>query len=219
MKINKRLEHISKYVDDGSKVIDVGCDHALLSIYLEKNKKNLSIIASDINEGPLSQAKINIKKYNSSNISIRLGDGISTMDNDTDTIVISGMGTSTIIDILNKDIDRLSNIKKMIISPNNDFYELRKFITNIGFTIKEEEFINDRGKFYPIIVCIMGNKSYDDNYLKYGINVIYNKDYLDYLKYLLSVNERIIVKAPNNLKVSIEIENSISNNIINGFNN
>ena len=57
MRINKRLEHIAKYVNDNEKVIDIGCDHALLSIYLEKTKKNISIIASDINEGPLNQAK------------------------------------------------------------------------------------------------------------------------------------------------------------------
>jgi len=100
MKINKRLKHISNYVDDNSNIIDVGCDHALLCIYLEKTKKNISAIASDINEGPLLRAKKNIEKYACKNIKIKLGSGITTIDKNTDIIIISGMGSNTIIDIL-----------------------------------------------------------------------------------------------------------------------
>ena len=48
-KISRRLEAIASLVEDNKKIIDIGCDHALLDIYLIKNKKNLNIIASDIN--------------------------------------------------------------------------------------------------------------------------------------------------------------------------
>ena len=63
MKISKRLKTISEFIDDNCNIIDVGCDHALLDIYLFKNKKNIKLIASDIGEGPLEQAEKNIKKY------------------------------------------------------------------------------------------------------------------------------------------------------------
>ena len=63
MKISKRLIEISNLIEDNSNIIDVGCDHALLDIYLFKNKKNVKIIASDIKEGPLEQAKRNISKF------------------------------------------------------------------------------------------------------------------------------------------------------------
>ena len=97
MKINKRLLAITNYVNDNSNVIDVGCDHALLAIYLVKNKKNVFCIASDINEGPLNQAKKNIKKYNlEDKIEIKLGDGVQLIDKKTDTVIISGMGGNTI---------------------------------------------------------------------------------------------------------------------------
>ena len=42
---------------NNSRVVDVGCDHGLLSIYIYLNKKNVSVIASDINEKPLKEAK------------------------------------------------------------------------------------------------------------------------------------------------------------------
>ena len=216
MKINKRLEHISKYVDDNSKVIDVGCDHALLSIYLEKNKKNLSIIASDINEGPLKQAEKNVKKYESKNISIRLGNGISTIDDDTDTIIISGMGTSTIIDILKADINKLKNIKKIILSPNNDFYLLRKTVIELEYNILFEEFVEDRGKFYPIIVFIKDKGSFDEIGLKYGINVLINSDYKRYLEYLIETNNDIIksISNDNPKKEELVNENKQIHNIL-----
>ena len=59
-KISKRLELIASFIPDNSKVIDIGCDHGLLDIYLYQNKKNISIIASDINEQALNNAKKNI---------------------------------------------------------------------------------------------------------------------------------------------------------------
>ena len=62
IKLNKRLETVASFVDDNSNVIDVGCDHALLTIYLVQTKKNIKALASDINEGPLEGAKKNISK-------------------------------------------------------------------------------------------------------------------------------------------------------------
>ena len=36
--ISNRLMRIASYVDKKDKLIDIGCDHALLDIYLVKNK-------------------------------------------------------------------------------------------------------------------------------------------------------------------------------------
>ena len=49
MQIRKRLKAIASLVEKGSKVIDVGCDHALLDIYLTLYNSN-ECIASDINK-------------------------------------------------------------------------------------------------------------------------------------------------------------------------
>ena len=45
MKINSRLKQIGDLVDTNSLVLDIGCDHALLDIYLVENKivKKVSI--------------------------------------------------------------------------------------------------------------------------------------------------------------------------------
>lgn len=198
MNINKRLKHIAAYVDSNDSVIDVGCDHAFLCIFLAKKYTNIKLIASDINEGPLKQAKKNIDSYNINNIEIKLGSGISTIDNNINTVIISGMGAKNIINILYDDKDKLSNVKKLILSPNNDFELVRKKITKLGYKILCEEIIYERGKFYPIIVLEKGKNRYNFRELFLGYNVLVNDDLKQYYRYLIDSNVQIMNKIPKN---------------------
>ena len=194
MRINNRLKRLSSYIEDNSHFIDVGCDHALLGIYTVKNKKNVKVIASDIAEGPLKQAKINkinIDKFDLNNdIKIKLGSGISTIEVDIDTIVISGMGGLNIIEILVSDKDKLSNINRIILSPNNFHKEVREEITKLGFKILCEEIVNDKGKYYPIIVFTPGSESYNKNELSFGVSVLHNNDLISYYNYLIDLYQK-----------------------------
>ena len=61
MNLSKRLNAVATLVDIGVRVIDVGCDHAYLDIFLTQNNDN-NCIATDINENALNGAKYNIKK-------------------------------------------------------------------------------------------------------------------------------------------------------------
>lgn len=169
MRINERLKRVASYVDDNSYIIDVGCDHALLDIYLVKTKKNIKTIASDISDGPLEYAYKNIEKENLLNkIKITKRNGIDNLEKEVDTIVISGMGTSNVLDIIFRNKDNLKNIKKIIISSNNDWYSLRKTFTENNYYIKEEDIILENNKFYPIIIFEKGTKKYKKYELKYG---------------------------------------------------
>ncbi len=208
MKINNRLKKLSSYIEDNSSFIDVGCDHALLGIYAVKTKNNIKVIASDIAEGPLKQARINIDKYNLSNdIKIKLGDGISTIEDYIDTIVISGMGGLNIVNILEEGKDRLNNIKRIVLSPNNFYKEVREKTKELGYKIVCEEMVLDKGKYYPIIVLEKGSITYSENELLFGHNVV-NNDVLDsYYDYLIDTYMKILKKLPedsDNKKEEIE---------------
>ena len=86
------METIASHVLNDSQVLDVGCDHALLDIYLVNSKRGIRAVASDIKEGPIKKAKENIRKYHlESEIETKVGQGIQTIDEDIDTVVISGM--------------------------------------------------------------------------------------------------------------------------------
>ena len=167
--INNRLKKIAYYVEDKDNFIDVGCDHAFLSIYLVKNKKISKAIASDINIGPLNIATNNIKKYELEDIiKTKLGDGIEPIEEDINTIIISGMGGITISDIIKRGNNKLKNIKKIIASPNNEQYIVRKTINKFGYYITDEVIIKEKNKFYPIIVFAKGNKKYIEKELEFG---------------------------------------------------
>lgn len=57
MKISERLKTIGDLVPLSSYPLDIGCDHALLSIYLVTEKNFPMVAASDNKKGPLEQAK------------------------------------------------------------------------------------------------------------------------------------------------------------------
>ena len=170
IKLSKRLEKIASYVDCTASIVDIGCDHALLDIYLAKTKSNINIIASDINNNALSNAKKNIKKYGLNNkIKTILSDGLNSIDtSNIDTIIISGMGTHTMVGILQNNLNKLKNIDTIILQSNNDIDFLRKKITKLGYYIEEEALIKEKKIIYTIIKFKKGYKFYTNKELYFG---------------------------------------------------
>ena len=60
VEIDKRLLCCAEMVRKGSIAADIGSDHAYLPIYLVKQGICPSAIASDINEGPVKRARLNV---------------------------------------------------------------------------------------------------------------------------------------------------------------
>lgn len=206
--ISVRLESLATYVNYNDKIIDIGCDHALLDIYLVKNKIVRNIIVSDIHANALEGGIKNIKENNlEDKIDARLGDGLKVLNkkDNVDTIIISGMGTSSILDILNNSY--ISNINKLIIQSNNDHMELRTKLVNLGFIIKHEAFIKDNNKYYINIEFIRGNKKYSKIELKYGPYLIHNRAYLQYK--LDNCNKIINYIPKNKIILRFKLKNEI----------
>ena len=205
--LNKRLEAVASFILDNSSCLDVGCDHGLLDVYLYKKLKNINLVASDINKKPLDKALANFKKYNV-DIPLRLGNGLDVIDENIDTVIISGMGGLTICDILKGD--KLKNVKRLVLSPNKDFYEVRKKVVSLGYLIEKEKIVKEKEKYYLILDCIKGKAKYWNKDLKYGTSMIKDDEYYDYLKYLLQKYNNQLTKIPSKylfrkLKIKREI--------------
>lgn len=219
MKINNRLRSVASLVSCNTSIIDVGCDHALLSIYLYLNKENVKVIASDINEGPLNKARENIKKYDlDDKIDVILNDGIKNLDG-FDTVIISGMGGLTVIDILENG--NLENVNNIIVSPNNDEDIVREKITKLGYYIDDELLIKEKGKYYFVISFKKGKKN-KINY-KYSEILLKKKDktYIEYLTNEINKNKGIINKLDNKhlfLKFKLFLKNKKIKNIVEKYN-
>lgn len=181
IKLSKRLEAISSLVPINSSIIDIGCDHALLDIYLHQKKISNKIIASDINANALDNAKQNIKKYKlDKNIETRLGSGLDPLNQEDkiDTIIISGMGGHTIIGILKNSQKKLENIDTIIIQSNTKLEFLRKEMTKLNYQIDDEIILEDNKKIYTIIKFIKGKKKYTQKELYFGPILLKKKDKL-----------------------------------------
>ena len=181
IKLSKRLEAISSLVPVNAKVIDVGCDHALLDVYLYQNKISKKIIATDVNENALGNAKENIKKVKlDKEIEIRLGNGIDPLngDDDIDTIIMAGMGAHTIVGILKNNYHKLKNIDNIIIQSNTKHFFLRKEMMKLNYKIDNEILILDNKKTYVIIKYVKGKHKYSKKELYFGPVLLKNNSKL-----------------------------------------
>ena len=203
--ISKRLKEISKYTKGYNLLLDVGSDHGLLPIYAINNDYVKDAIASDINYKPLIKAKENFTKYNL-DIKTIVFDGIP--ETDADIIAICGMGAELIIQILEKTLNNAKNLKRLILSPNNDYYILRQYLNN-KFNIVEEEVIIDRNHYYEVIVVELGNSNYSDKELYFGPILLKTrtKEFIDKLDKDLSTLKNIVDGITNdNKKIEVKKE-------------
>ena len=215
IKLNKRLELVASFVLDNSHVIDVGCDHAYLPIYLMETKKNIQVTASDIKEGPLKIAKENIKKYNLENkIKLVLKDGIIDLDKSIDTVIISGMGGILLSKIISNK-DNLKYVKTLILSPNNEFPLVRKTLKKIGYKIVKEKLITENKITYLVIKAIKGKEKINSFF-----GTLNNQDFesIYYYTKLLNTNTIILKKLPKEKiikRIKLKIENKRIKNFLN----
>lgn len=155
---------VANMVTKGNRVADIGCDHGHTSIYLVEHNCSKQIIAMDINQGPLARAKENIKRFHcEKEIDVRLSNGVSALKADeVDTILISGMGGALVIRILEEGNKIIENVDELILQPQSEISEVRRYLHSIGFTIFNEDMIEEDGKYYTAIDAKRGKEAYQN---------------------------------------------------------
>lgn len=190
--ISKRLKAIAECIEKDKVVYDVGSDHAYLPCFLVLNGITNKAYAVDNKIGPLNKAKENIKNNNLEGKVIPiLSNGIDDIKNDVDIIVLSGLGFYTVKDILeNKDLTKYS---KIIVQVNKDTNLLRKWISDLNYSIIDEKVVYDDFYYEIVVFNSSYSKNLDDKEIKYGPINLLKKDsiFIDYLKYKKSKYEAI----------------------------
>ena len=153
MQLSLRLSAIADMVTTGNRLVDVGCDHGYLPVYLIQQKKIPSAIAMDVRKGPLSRAKEHIRQYGLEEyIQTRLSDGLENLKaGEGDTLVIAGMGGPLMERILTDGQSVRDSFSEMIWQPQSAIPHFRRFIQSQGFQIVEEKMVEEEGKFYPMM--------------------------------------------------------------------
>lgn len=153
--LSNRLLACCSFVHPGDRVADVGCDHGYLGIHLLLTGIARSVIASDVNQGPLDSARRNAEKYGvRQNIIFCLSDGVQNIPKDFDTLVCAGMGADTMISILSAAPWLKSPQYRLILQCQSKNPALRRYVTNQGYRIRQETLAQD-GKFiYPVMEIV-----------------------------------------------------------------
>ncbi len=158
IELSQRMRAVADMVRPGSRVCDIGCDHAFVSIYLVANGIADRVIASDVRTGPCAIARDNISRWRlSDKIDLRLGDGLSTVKpGEADAIVIAGMGGILITDILEAGKNVVEKARQLVLQPQSELEHVRRYIYDNGWTISEENMLIDAGKYYVVINVDLG---------------------------------------------------------------
>ena len=180
LKLSNRLLKIASLVKNHDVIIDVGCDHALLDIYLTKNNIVKKAIATDITNGAINMALKNVSYYDCLNVDVRLGDGLDTLkkEDKVSLIIMSGLGNQNIVSILNNNKEKICHVNELIIQSNTGYYELRKEVVKLGYFIEDEVLIKENNIIYFIIKFKKGKRRYSNKQLYFGPILLKNKDTL-----------------------------------------
>ena len=153
--ISKRLELVASFVPQGAILLDVGSDHAYLPIDLVEKGQIECAIAGEVVEGPYQSAVKNVEAHGlREKIQVRLANGLAAFEeNDqVSVITIAGMGGRLIARILEEGLDKLANVERLILQPNNREDDLRIWLQEHDFQIVAECILEEAGKFYEILV-------------------------------------------------------------------
>ena len=169
--ISKRLELVASFVPQGAVLLDVGSDHAYLPIELVERGQIEAAIAGEVVEGPFQSAVKNVEAHGlKEKIQVRLANGLAAFEEEDQVtvITIAGMGGRLIATILEEGLDKLSNIQRLILQPNNREDDLRIWLQDHGFQIVAESILEEAGKFYEILVVEAGQMKLSASDVRFG---------------------------------------------------
>ena len=154
--LSARLACVASLVPAGARVADIGSDHAYLPAALVLDGKIDFAIAGEVVKGPYENAVHEIKDHQlEGKVIPRLADGLAAIEpaDKVDTITIAGMGGSLIASILEKDKNKLTGIKRLVLQPNVGESQMREWLMNNHYQIMTEKIIEEDNHIYEIIVA------------------------------------------------------------------
>jgi tRNA (adenine22-N1)-methyltransferase len=133
MALEERLLAAAHFIK-GHTHADIGSDHALLPKYLLQNHKIKRAIIVERTQQPFENAKAALRGLNAD---IRLGDGLAVLNaNEAESLSVTGMGATTIVNILQAHPKRLP--ATLTVQPNDNARPIRVWARENGFGLRAE---------------------------------------------------------------------------------
>ncbi len=179
MELPLRLYAIAGFIPLGRRVVDVGTDHALLPVYLVRNRICPGVVAGDVHPGPYRIALSAVAVAGlADRIDVRMGDGLTIVKPDeVNVAVIAGMGGGTIREILKNSFGIAASLERLVLQPMVDAGALRIWLVEKGWHIADEVLLEEGGTIYEVIVAERGREEVADPLLiEIGARLVEKKD-------------------------------------------
>lgn len=156
--LSKRLRMIADMVTPGGVLADVGCDHAFLSVYLVSAGVCPRALAMDVRGGPLAGAGRHIREAGLEDyIEARLSDGLARYEaGEADVLVCAGMGGRLMAGILEDGLEKVKEMRELILQPQSELPLLRAYLRKAGFALTREDAVFEDGKYYFAMKAVPG---------------------------------------------------------------
>ena len=186
--LDKRLLSCADYVRAGAVFADIGTDHGYLPIFLLKSGRIERAYLSDVNRGPLSSAERNARSEGlSKKCEFILADGASVLAGKGITdYAICGMGGELIARIIEDAPHLKEDGTRLILQPMTKQEHLRCYLASSGFSILDERFSFDSGKYYVTILAEYTGecRELSASEAELGVKTAHDTDRVEYLGFL-----------------------------------
>ena len=153
IELTPRLRTAADLVPAGARLADIGTDHAYLPAALLLEGKIPYAIAADLRHGPLLRARETAAEYGCRDkMGFRLCDGLKGIrPEETDAIVIAGMGGETIAQILAAAPWVRERNVPLVLQPMSSLPDLRGWLFQNGYQIEEERLAREEDAIYVVM--------------------------------------------------------------------
>ena len=186
--LDKRLLSCADYVRAGAVFADIGTDHGYLPIFLLNTGRIQRAYLSDVNSGPLASAERNARDNGLyDKCEFILTDGAAALSGKGITdYAICGMGGELIARIV-EDAPHLKEIgTRLILQPMTKQEHLRRYLASNGFSVLDERFSFDSGKYYVTLLAEYTGecREISESEAELGIKTVHEGDRVEYLGFL-----------------------------------
>lgn len=148
---SERLNAIKSLVPNGTRLLDIGSDHALLPCELLERGLITHAVVTDINEGPLQSSRRKLSHLGAEKADFILSDGFAAVpQGGYDVAAVCGMGGELIARIIAE-----GGVKAqcpLILQPMTMYDRLRAFLWDNGYTIERELYPTEGRRTYLVML-------------------------------------------------------------------
>lgn len=198
-----RLAAVADAVPPGSRVADVGTDHAQLLTWLVAHGRASAGIGIDVKAGPLEQARRTLAEAGVRGVELRQGSGLLPLaPGEVDVVVLAGMGGARMVRLLEEGAAVLGRLRALVLQPNTEWALVRRWVAARGFGLASEVMVEDRGKHYVVLdvrpqAGAREGPSWSEDELELGPRLLVERSpaFIAWLRHELARIERAVARA------------------------